>query len=145
MTDGPISGFPNAAPLDGTELIGITQGGITCKTTTQALTNIPSSAVVTTQAGTAYTLALSDQLTVIEFLANTAVTVTVPLNASVAFPIGTVIDLLQYGAGTLTINPATSGVLLRSANGLRSRAEFSIIAIRKRATDEWVIAGDTQI
>ena len=96
----------------------------------------------TTQAGTSYTLALADANAAVEFSSATAVTVTVPPNSSAAFPLGTVIELLQYGTGTLTV-AAGAGVTIRSANNLVSaRTQYSVLSLRKRATDEWILAGD---
>lgn len=95
----------------------------------------------TTQSGTTYTLALTDRGKVVEFTNASAVALTVPTNASVAFPVGTTIGILQYGAGQVTISGA--GVTLRSANGLKTALQYSTVWIRKRATDEWVVSGDT--
>lgn len=96
-----------------------------------------------TQSGTSYTLALADQGKVVELTAATAVALTVPTNASVAFPVGTTIGLLQYGAGQVTVAGA-GGVTLRSSGGrLKTAAQYSAVWLRKRATDEWVVTGDT--
>lgn len=96
----------------------------------------------TTQAGTTYTLVLADAGTAVEFTSASAVTLTVPPNSSVAFPVGTVIELLQYGTGELTVAPG-GGVTIRSADGLLSaRTQYSTLSLRKRATNEWVLAGD---
>lgn len=101
-----------------------------------------SQVTATTQSGTSYILALGDAGTAVEFSSASSVTVTVPPNSSVAFPVGTVIELLQYGAGTLTV-AAGSGVTIRSANNLLSaRTQYSTLSLRKRATNEWVLAGD---
>lgn len=95
-----------------------------------------------TQSGTSYTLALINAATAVEFTSSSAVTVTVPPNGSVALPVGTVIELLQYGTGTLTV-AAGAGVTIRSANNLLSaRTQYSALSLRKRATNEWVLAGD---
>lgn len=94
----------------------------------------------TTQSGTTYTLVLADAGTLVEFTSGSAVTITIPTNASVAFDIGTVIQFLQYGAGQLTVSGA--GVTFRTATSLTTRAQYSTAAIRKRATDEWVVWGD---
>jgi hypothetical protein len=96
----------------------------------------------TTQSGTTYTLVLADAGTAVEFTSASAITLTVPPNSSVAFPVGTVIELLQYGTGTLTV-AAAGGVAIRSANNLLSaRTQYSTLSLRKRATNEWVLAGD---
>lgn len=106
-----------------------------------ALIAAESQVAATTQAGTTYTLALADQGKVVELTSATAVTVTVPPNSSVAFPVGTVIEFLQYGAGQATL-AAGSGVTLRNPSSLTTRAQYSTVAIRKRDTDEWCANGD---
>lgn len=105
------------------------------------LVNGPITVAATTQAGAAYTLALTDAGSVVETTSASAVTVTVPPNSSVAFPVGTVIELAQYGAGQITVAPG-AGVTLRTAASLTSRTQYSTIGLRKRATDEWVVSGD---
>lgn len=78
-----------------------------------------------------------------EFTSATAVTWSIPTNASVAYPIGTVIQAFQYGTGQITIaavTPATTTI--RTPSSLTSRAQYSTIGVRKRATDEWVAFGD---
>ena len=106
------------------------------------LSEIQTSVVATSQAGTTYTLALSDAGQVVEFSAATAVALTVPTNAVIAFPVGTIIGILQYGAGQVTISGA--GVTFRSAGArLKTTAQYSAVWLRKRATNEWVVSGDT--
>jgi hypothetical protein len=83
-----------------------------------------------------YTLQLSDVAKVIEVNSSSAVTVTVPDNASVAFPIGTVINVYRSGTGTVTI-AAASGVTVRNVGTIPS--QFGERSLRKRDTDEWVL------
>jgi len=66
---------------------------------------------------------------------------TVPLNATVAFPVGTQINVLQVGAGQTTI-VATGGVTINATPGLKLRAQWSSATLIKRATDTWVAVGD---
>lgn len=129
---------------DGTLKDGIVSTGKLDATVQTQLGTIATLALVTAtvQAGTSYTLALADAGTAVECSSASAVTVTVPPNSSVAFPTGTVIELLQYGAGVLTV-AAGAGVTIRSANNLLSaRTQYSTLSLRKRATNEWVLAGD---
>lgn len=92
-----------------------------------------------TQTGTSYTLVLADAGKVVEMNNAGSMTLTVPPNSSVAFPAGTIIGVYRMGAGSLTIAQG-SGVTIRNAGSLR--AQFSEASLRKRATDEWVLAGD---
>jgi hypothetical protein len=66
---------------------------------------------------------------------------TVPLNSSVAFPVGTQVNILQTGAGQTTI-VATGGVTINATPGLKLRAQWSSATLIKRATDTWVAVGD---
>jgi hypothetical protein len=101
---------------------------------------IPFPAINST-ASTAYTLNLNDNNDTVQFTAATAVTVTIPTNATAAFPIGSQILLLQYGAGQLTVGGA--GVTIRSSGGkLKSGAQYAIMTLLKIGTDEWVLGGD---
>ena len=100
------------------------------------LLNVRSSAQITD-----YTLVLGDGDTVVEINKATGVTVTVPPNSSVAFPIGAVIEIFQYGAGQVTI-AAGAGVTLRTPSSLTTRVQYSTLGLRQRATDEWVVSGD---
>lgn len=89
-----------------------------------------------------YTLVLSDNGKVIEVNSATATNITVPTNSSVAFPVGAMIEIYCLGVGVPTLVPA-SGATLRTAGSLTLRAQYSSVTIRKRATDEWAVVGDT--
>lgn len=89
------------------------------------------------------TLVLADAGKAIEAThASTGIVVTVPPNSSVAFPIGTVIEVGRFGAAAVTI-AAGAGVTINSAGGLlAARAQYSSMSLRKRGTDLWQLAGD---
>ena len=89
----------------------------------------------------AYTLALADAGKAVEVTSASAVNVTVPPNTTAAFPVGTVIEVAQMGAGQVVL-VAGSGVTLRTAASLTTRAQYATVTLRKRATDEWIVAGD---
>lgn len=99
--------------------------------------------VVTANAQTtAYTLVLTDAGKAIDITAATGVAATVPPNSTVAFPLGTVVEVSQLGAGQVTIT-AGSGVTLRSSGAkLKTTGQYSACSIRKIATDEWLVSGD---
>lgn len=96
------------------------------------------------QTGSAYTVTLADAGNIVEQNSASPLTVTIPLNSSVAFPIGTTIEFNLYGTGSLTLAGA-AGVALRSPNGLRLVNRYASAAIRKRATDEWIVSGYTTV
>jgi len=106
------------------------------------LPGITSDLLVATTQANDYTLALADASTAVEMTKATATTLTVPPNADVAFPVGTVIEVFQAGAGQVTI-AAGAGVTLRAAGAkLKLTGQYSGASLRKRATNEWVVAGD---
>jgi hypothetical protein len=88
-----------------------------------------------------YTLVLSDKNKVVEMGVGSANNLTVPLNSSVAFPVGSQINILQTGTGQTTI-VATGGVTINATPGLKMRAQWSYATLIKRATDTWVLVGD---
>jgi len=103
----------------------------------------PDSTTLTKNTQTvSYTLVLTDAGKVVEMDVASANNLTVPPNSSVAFPVGTVIEAFQYGAGQTTF-VAGGGVTLRSAGGaLKLTSQYAGASLRQRATDEWVIVGE---
>lgn len=87
-----------------------------------------------------WTLALADAGAVVRMNKASAITLTVPANATVAFAIGTEIVVAQIGAGKLTV-AAAGGVTVSGALGFRKQLSFAIL--RKTATNTWEVTGDT--
>lgn len=101
-----------------------------------------SSLVVTNRQTASYTLVLTDADKLVEMNVATANNLTIPLNSSVAFSIGTKIDIVQYGAGQTTF-VATGGVTIRTANSwLKMNARYGAATLTKIATDEWYLWGN---
>lgn len=93
------------------------------------------------QTGTTYTLVLTDSAKFVTLSNASAITLTVPTNASVAFPIGTQVNIMQLGAGQVTISGA--GVTLQSAGSkLKTSAQYAVATLLKTATDTWVAVGN---
>jgi hypothetical protein len=93
--------------------------------------------------GAANTLALVQAHKFLRVSHTSTSTVTVPANATVAFPVGTEIALEQDGAGQLAI-AAAGGVTIRTGSTLLARAQYSTLYLVKVATNEWVLLGDLQ-
>ena len=104
--------------------------------TTYALLNLVTSAQTAS-----YTLVLADASKLVEVSNASANNLTVPLNSSVAFPVGTQINILQTGAGQITV-VATGGVTINATPGLKLRAQWSSATLIKRAENTWVLVGD---
>ena len=91
---------------------------------------------------TAYTLALADAGDHVYFTGGSTATLTVPTNATVAFPTGTTILVLNNNSGNLTISGA--GVTFQLANGStgnRTVATKGMASLIKVATDTWWVTG----
>jgi hypothetical protein len=100
-----------------------------------------SSTLITNAQTSAYTLVLADKDKLVEMSVGSANNLTVPLNSSQAFPIGTQISILQTGSGQTTV-VATGGVTINATPGLKLRTQWSSATLIKRATDTWVLVGD---
>jgi hypothetical protein len=94
------------------------------------------------QTGTSYTLVLTDVAKVVSLTNAAAITLTVPENSSVAFPIGTQILLYQGGAGQVTISPAGSVTIRSQGTKLKVFGQYAVAGLLKVATDEWVAFGN---
>lgn len=96
------------------------------------------------QTGTSYTPVLADQYQVLITRSNaSASTLTIPTNASVAFPVGTVITVLNKGAGAVTISGA-GGVTVLSAGATAaspSLAQYKSCALIQVAANTWYVVG----
>jgi len=99
---------------------------------------------VNNQTGTAYTLVLTDRNKIVTMSNVSNSTLTVPPNSSVAFPIGTYIEIMNQNTGDVTITPG-SGVTLRSPAGLKMTDQYSTAGLRKIGTDEWQVMGRTSV
>lgn len=89
-----------------------------------------------------YTLVMGDAGKNVRMNNASANNLTVPLNSSVAFAVGTEIDICQYGAGQTTV-VATGGVTIRSKLGnLKLTGQYSGATLKKIGTDEWMLFGD---
>lgn len=100
-------------------------------------------ASVNAQTGTSYTLVLTDANDVVTMSNAAANVLTIPTDAAVAFPVGTVISIIQLGAGGTTVD-ADVGVTLNgiSSGGALLTAQHSAVSIVKIAANTWNIAGN---
>lgn len=122
------------------------------RATTDTLTNKTLTAPiitysVNTQTGTTFTPVLSDGGSIVTLSNASAISATIPTNASVAYPIGTQLNFIQIGAGQVTISAVTSGTTTIASTGATAaspklRAQYSSASAIKVATDTWYVIGD---
>jgi hypothetical protein len=94
------------------------------------------------QTGTTYTAVLADDGKLVTCDNASAIALTIPPNSTAAFGIGTQINIMQLGAGQVTIT-AGAGVTLRSdGSKLKTNAQYAVATCCKIATDTWVVVGN---
>ena len=159
VTDEPTTtvnfaqGSLDALAVGALEVSSITSSGAISATTvtpssgvvftdgTQTLEGVPSRTPII-QKTASYTLSsLTERDDLIEMGSASAMTLTIPLNSAVAFPVGTSIDILQTSTGQVTI-AGDAGVTVNSTPGLKLRTQWSTATLFKRATNTWVVYGD---
>ena len=107
-----------------------------------AATTSPSVHPLNAQTGTAYTLVLTDEGKMITSSNAAVQTITVPPNASVAFPIGAEILVTQIGTGKVTIAAGTGVTISSADNALNLRTQYSSATLIKVGTNLWYAFGD---
>jgi len=113
---------------------------------TAATVNSLVSFTVNTAQTADYTAVLADQYqTLTPMNKATAIAFKIPTNASVAFPVGTALTVLNVGAGTCTISAVTSGTTTVLSAGATAAsptlAQYKTAVCIKTATDTWYVVG----
>ena len=136
---GDITAVNTNSPLTG----GGTSGALTLSYDYAAGSKLTLNAQTAT-----YTVVLSDaDQKLVTMSVASANDFLIPTNANVAFPTGTVINVIQIGAGQTTIKAVTSGTTTISSTGATAtapklRVQFSAASCIKVATDTWYVVGD---
>jgi hypothetical protein len=95
-----------------------------------------------TQTGTTYTLAVGDAGELVTLSNASAITVTVPTNASVPFAIGTQITIAQANSGQVTVAGAVGVTVNASDSATKLRTQWSAATLIKTNTNSWILIGD---
>ena len=144
-----------SAVASGTLTLPAVTDTIVSLTATQTLTNktltsptindAKQNLTLNAQTGTTYTTVLADNGKLVTLSNASPITLTVPLNSSVAYATGAIINIQQIGAGQVTVVGA-SGVTLTSTGATattpKTRAQYSAASIIKTGTDSWTVIGD---
>ncbi len=91
---------------------------------------------------TGYTVTTADHGKLIEVSNAQGATITIPTNASQAFPVGSTFGVFQQGAGQVVFLAASGATILSPSSKLKLTGQYSSAAIRKQLTDTWILAGD---
>lgn len=143
-----VAGKTGAVTLEASDIasgtFSIARGGTGAATAADARVNLEIHDLgPNAQTGTAYTLVLADRGLTVTMDNASANTLTIPANAAVAFDVGTVINVIQIGAGVTTIEGDT-GVTVNgvSAGSGAINTQYQGVSIIKTATDTWIASGD---
>lgn len=127
--------------LDDLAVNNVEVAGVVFTDGTQTKEGVPSRTPIV-QKTASYTLsALTERDSLIEVSSQSATTITIPSDASVNYPVGTSIDILQTASGQVTIAGA-QGVTVNATPGLKLRTQWSSATLFKRSADTWVVYGD---
>jgi len=69
------------------------------------------------------------------------ITATVPPNSTAAFPVGTILELCQGGAGQVTVAAGAGVTIECPVANQRTTGQHAGATIKKRATDTWWLEG----
>ena len=136
--DGATISVVNAPTFSG---LVTASSGVAFSDGTQTKEGVPSRTPIIPKTAN-YTLsALTERDSLIEVDSTDPVTITIPTNSAVEFPIGTSLDILGVNTGLITIAGDT-GVTVNATPGLKLRNQWSTCTLLKRATNSWVVYGD---
>ena len=97
---------------------------------------------VTADTTTAYTLVVGDAGKYVTLSNAASITLTIPTNASVAFDVGTVVNVVQLGAGQVTIAGASGVTVNSEGSKLKLKGQYAVASLLKTATNTWVALGN---
>ncbi len=111
--------------------------------TTKVSSGLMGPRMIRANTGTTDTLVIGDAGNIVTSSNVSAQTVTIPPNSSVAFPVGTQIDIINKGAGVASV-AGGAGVTLNgeSTGTVLIDGQYKTVTIIKDATDTWFMVGD---
>jgi flagellar capping protein FliD len=130
---------------DNTDLVK--DGALAMRTIGNGFDDALAKVTLNDQTATYTAVATDNRNKLVRMNVSTANDFLIPTNASVPFPIGSVINVTQLGTGQTTIKAVTSGTTTITSTGGTStapelRARYSAASCVKVGTDTWLILGD---
>ena len=116
--------------------------GVVFSDGTQTKEGVPSRTPIVQKTASYALSTLTHRDSLIEVDSTSATTITIPLDLTVDYPVGTTIDILQTNTGQVTIAPVSGSVTVNATPGLKLRTRWSSATLMKRAANTWVVYGD---
>lgn len=114
----------------------------TAKLANKSVTSAKLGALSIGSGSSAYTFALGDAETIYVFQGTSAATLTIPTNSTVAFPVGTQLNVIQYSSGQVTVAGASGVTLVSEGSKFKTKAQYAIATAIKTETNVWVLVGN---
>ncbi|MNF84268.1 hypothetical protein D3C84_666200 [compost metagenome] len=103
---------------------------------------VPAPPIVTTNAGTSITLALTDASTFLRTTSASAVAITVPPQSSVTWPADTELKIEQGAAGAVTISAGVGVTVNRLSTATNVIVgQYGVVTLKRTASDTWTLYG----
>jgi hypothetical protein len=91
------------------------------------------------------TLNINNKNRILKVNSSSAITLTIPSNASVPFPINTEVAIIREGSGTVSITPGSGVTLLSTDSKRKIKGQYSSAALLKTASDTWLLIGSIEV
>jgi citrate lyase gamma subunit len=127
-------------PLEATTVTA--SSGVIFSDGTQTKEGVPSRTPIVPKTASYALSTLTHRDSMIEVSSTDPTTITIPLDSTVNYPVGTTIDILQTNTGQVTIAPVSGSVTVNATPGLKLRTRWSSATLMKRAANTWVVYGD---
>jgi hypothetical protein len=91
------------------------------------------------------TLNINNKNRILKVNSSSAITLSIPSNASVPFPINTEVAIIREGSGTVSIAPVSGVTLLSTDSKRKIKGQYSSAALLKTASDTWLLIGSIEV
>jgi hypothetical protein len=98
--------------------------------------------LVNAQVGTTYTLVAADGGALVTLSNAGAITLTVPQDSAATIAVGTYVDLMQLGAGQVTVAAGAGATLRNPGTLVKTRVQYSRVGVQKISANTWSLYGD---
>lgn len=127
--------------------IGSVSGTVTINTAAIGSVAGTVANLVTQPIGTvtgSYIFGTADAGKLLKSTSSTAIIITVPQNGSATIPTGSIVHIIQWGAGSVTVSPGSAVTLRGDGNKFTINAQYGIATLMKMDTNEWVMFGNVK-
>jgi len=133
--------------VNGSDIVSVSNGDINITpngTGKTVVTNLEAAATLNTQTGTTYAPVIADADKMITLNNASAITATIPANASVAYPVGTKLNFMQLGAGQVTVAITSDTLSFDASLTAKLNGQYAVATALKVTTTQWVLFGNLE-